>query len=424
MNFPPEPKEQYDLGFQSNSLEVMMDLFNKHGNIYRVYSPYRKTYTYVLSHPDYAKHILVNNQRNYVKGVGIDRVKILLGNGIMVSEGDYWKRQRRMIQPSFHRQVIAGLTDLMKEENHSKVKRWKELMEKSELMNITEETSDITLQIVLKSIFGNDLEKTIRTEGVNPFNLVKDETNRDLQFARRFRGLGKVIKKYKNEREEEKRIEHDFLSMLMETTDKETGEKMTEKELVDEVMTLIVAGHETTASVLNWAWYFLGTNKEVDEKLFQEVKKLGGEVPSFEQLSELPYTKMVIQESMRLYPPGWLLTRRALADDKIGDFDVPAKSDVFVSPYMIQRSPDIWEDPEAFIPERFEKEIPRYNYFPFAAGPRQCIGDFFALVEMQMHIAYMIQHFRVEYVEKAPLEIEPLVNLRTKNDLFLRLHPR
>jgi len=424
MNLPPESTEKIDLGFQPDSLDIMMDLFKTYGNIYRVYSPYRKTYTYVVTHPEYARHVLVNNQRNYTKGVGIDRVKILLGNGIMVSEGDYWRRQRRMIQPSFHRQVIAGLSDRMKAENLVLMRKWKRNCAEGELINVTEETSDITLQIVLRSIFSIDLENTVKESGENPFNLVKDETHRDLQFARRFRDLGKVIKKYKALRESEQRTEFDFLSMLMETVDKESGERMTEKELLDEVMTLIIAGHETTASVLNWVWYFLGTKPDVQEKVFQEVKKFHGEVPSFEQLNEISYTKMVIQETMRLFPPGWLLTRRAIADDNIGGYDVPAKSDVFVSPYMIQRSPEFWHDPEAFIPERFEKEVPRYEYFPFAAGPRQCIGDFFALVEMQMHIAYMLQHFNVKYVEKYPLEIEALVNLRTKNDLFLSLTPR
>lgn len=418
MHLPPGD-ETVDLGFAHNILDEIERLTAKYGNTFKVYSPTRKSYTFVTHEPDHVAHLLVKNNRNYTKGVGIERVKILLGNGIMVSEGAYWKRQRRMIQPSFHKKVIENMSRHMQDLNASLLDRWKQQAAKGEPINITQEMSEVTLEVVLRSLFSVDLPVLQGT--IRPFAMLTEDTGRNLSFAMKFRQLTALVKRVKLDREQSGRLEADFLSMLMESHDKESGEGMTEKELLDEVMTLIVAGHETTASVLNFAWYLIVKNPAIEAKLLEEMAFLEGRLPGFEDIPALSYTKQVLQEVMRLYPPGWMLTRRAIADDHLGEYDIPAGSDVFLIPYLIHRRADIWQEPEAFLPERFtaerEKERHKFAYFPFAAGPRQCIGDFFAMVEMQLHIASILPALQLLREEGLPT-LEPQINLRTTSDLL------
>jgi len=283
--------------------------------------------------------------------------------------------------------------------------------------------SELTLQVILFSIFSRDLDDQIKKTGVNPFALVSQVTSRDLQFALKFRSLSKDINEIIDLRLAENRSEKDFLSMLMESTDKETGEQMSRKQLLDEVMTLVVAGHETTAIVLNWAWHAIANNPDISEMLYQEAKYLNGNPPQFEDLSSLTYTRQVLEESMRLYPPAWLITRKALKEDHLGEYFIPAGTDIFISPYLVQRSPQFWDHPEVFDPSRFDpknaKDRHRFVYFPFGGGPRQCIGDYFSIVEMQIHLAFFIQYIKLEYLDQKPIELVPQVNLRTKHDLFM-----
>lgn len=424
MQLPPGD-ETVDLGFAHNILEEIERLTAKYGNTFKVYSPTRKAYTFVSHEPDHVAHLLVKNNRNYTKGVGIERVKLLLGNGIMVSEGSFWKRQRRMIQPAFHRKVIENMSLHMQDLNADLLRHWSEQAQAGKQVNVTQEMSVITLEVVLRALFSKDL---IHLKGSdNPFALLTQESGRDLSFAMKFRQLTALVKKVKVDRERDGRVEADFLSMLMETRDKETGKGMTEKELLDEVMTLIVAGHETTASVLNFAWFLIAKHPEVEERLLEEMAFLDGRLPDFEDIPRLNYTKQVLQEAMRLYPPGWMLTRRAIASDKLGSYEVPAGSDVFIIPYLIHRREDIWEQPESFLPGRFaperERERHKFAYFPFAAGPRQCIGDFFAMVEMQLHLASVLPALHLRRDEALP-ELEPQINLRTRKDLLFGVEQR
>jgi len=424
---PPGPEDPLDIGFTDNALELLTDFRTEYGDIFKVYSPFRKSYTYVLCDPEAVKHVLVTNNKNYTKGVGLDRVKILLGNGIMVSEGEEWRRQRRMIQPAFHKQVIERFAKEMENANREVLERWLEAANSNQTVNITKETSRITLDIVLNSIFSGDLEKITDEHGINPFYLVHDNHHRDLQFALNFRKLSKVVQNLVDTRRAEKRREFDFLSMLMETTDKDTGEYMTDKQLMDEILTLIVAGHETTAASLNWVWYLLASDSNRQHKLYEETQYLKGSFPQFSKLDELNYTNQVIKEALRLFPPGWLLTRRAINEDLVQEYYVEPNTDIFIPIYLIHRDENYWPDGNAFNPERFEnmsKEMPRFAYFPFAGGPRQCIGDFYALVEMTMNVAFISQHLRFELADKSPIELVPQINLRTKHDLFLKVFKR
>jgi len=419
--YPPGPEMPIELDADDDCLDQLTALFHQFGDISKVYSERRGAYTYLINDPEMIRHVMITNNRNYTKGIGIDRVKILLGNGIMGSEGDYWKKQRRMIQPAFHRKVIERLSEAIITANQELLNAWEENAHKGEPVNLTAELSKLTLKIVLQALFSTDLDVLEKPENPNPFALLTEEHTRDLNFALRFRALASTIRNMMQQREKDNRTEDDFLSMLMNARDPESDRGMTEKEIIDEMMTLIVAGHETTASALNWAWYLLGTHPRAYQQLKLEVEGLNSMLPAIQQLQHLNYTKQVIDETMRLYPPGWLLTRRAVADDQIGPYHVPAKTDIFISPYLMHRHPEYWEQPEHFKPERFsptaQKNRARFEYFPFGGGPRQCIGDYFAQVEMQIHLAMVIQKFDLQVILPEHIAMEAHINLRAREPL-------
>jgi cytochrome P450 len=426
---PPEPDTAFDIGSTEDSLEKMRELFARYGDIYRVYAPGRKSYTYVINHPDDVKRVLVSNHKNYTKGVGLDRVKILLGNGIMTSEGDFWRRQRYMMQPMFHRRVITEFARVIDAANERFIARWEAQAARGESVNVTDDMSSLTLDIVLRAVIGRDLERLTTESGGNPFAVVTEEPVRNLQFAYKFRSLGKLVAAVMRRRAGEADEHVDFLAMLMSARDKETGDPMGERELIDEVMTLVVAGHETTASALNWTWYLLALHPQVESQLHAEIAAAPpAEAASLAQMEALPYTQQVVSEALRLYPPGWLLSRRAIGADVLAGFEIPAGTDVLLSPYLLHRHPRFWPDPEAFKPERFasanEAARPRFAYMPFAAGPRHCIGETFALYEMLMHLYKVARHYRLTYLPAEPVELEAQINLRTKNPLYMRLERR
>jgi enediyne biosynthesis protein E7 len=408
----------------------MIELFARYGDTYRVFVPARGSYTYVIHHPDDVKRVLVGNHRNYTKGLGLDRVRILLGKGIMTSEGELWKRQRYMMQPFFHRRVITQFADLIAAANDRFLERCAGLAASGQPMNLTDEMSELTLGIVLRSIFGRDLERLTQQLGGNPFEVVTREPSRDLQFAYRFRSLTKLVAQLLARRRAEPAEEHfDYVAMLMSARDRDSGAPMGERELIDEIMTLIVAGHETTASGLNWTWYLLSQHPQAEARLHAEIDAAPETAaPGLAQMEALASTSQVVNEALRLYPPGWLLSRRTIEADVLGGYPVPAGTNVLLPLYLLHRHPRFWKDPESFRPERFapehEAERPRFAYMPFAAGPRHCIGETFALYEMLMHLYKVARHYRLVYVPDKPLELEAQINLRTRHPLHMRLERR
>ncbi|HEV3180339.1 MAG TPA: cytochrome P450 [Steroidobacteraceae bacterium] len=426
---PPEAELQFDVGSTDDSLERMIELFARHGDTYRVFVPARRSYTYVIHHPDDVKRVLVSNHKNYTKGVGLDRVRILLGKGIMTSEGELWKRQRYMMQPLFHRRVISAFANVIAQENDRFISRWELLAGRGELVSLTDEMSELTLAIVLRSIFGRDLDRLRQQLGGNPFEVVTREQSRDLQFAFKFRSLTKLVAQLLARRRAEPEEHFDYVAMLMEARDKESGEPMGERELIDEVMTLIVAGHETTASGLNWTWYLLSQHPQSEARLHAEIDAAPQlPAPGLAQMEALPYTQQVINEALRLYPPGWLLSRRTIEADVLGGYAVAPGTNVLLPLYLLHRHPRFWKDPESFEPARFapehEAERPRFAYMPFAAGPRHCIGETFALYEMLVHLYKVARRYRLVYVPDKPLELEAQINLRTRHPLHMRLERR
>jgi enediyne biosynthesis protein E7 len=426
---PPEAELQFDVGSTEDSLERMIELFARYGDTYRVLVPARRSYTYVIHHPDDVKRVLVSNHRNYTKGIGLDRVKILLGKGIMTSEGELWKRQRYMMQPLFHRRVITEFAELIAQVNDRCIARWERLAWAGELINLTDEMSELTLEIVLRSIFGRDLDRLSQQLRGNPFEVITREQSRDLQFAYKFRSLTKLVAQLIAQRRASAEQHFDYVAMLMNARDKESGAPMGERELIDEVMTLIVAGHETTASGLNWTWYLLSQHPQVEARLHAEVDAAAHlPSPSLSEVEALGCTRRVIDEALRLYPPGWLLSRRTIEADVLGGYPVAAGTNVLLPLYLLHRHPHFWQNPEAFDPERFapehEAKRPRFAYMPFAAGPRHCIGETFALYEMLVHLYKVARRYRLRYVPDKPLELDAQINLRTRYPLHMRLEAR
>ncbi len=428
---PPVAADAFDIGSTDDSLERMIELFALYGDIYRVFVPARRSYTYVVHHPDDVKHILVSNHRNYTKGIGLDRVKILLGNGIMTSEGEFWRRQRMMLQPLFHRRVITQFAEVIAAANDALLERWAGLERRGEPVNLTDEMSEMTLGIVLRSIFGRDLERMSAELGGNPFDVVTREQARNLHFAYKFRSLTRLVTDLIARRRESGEEHFDYVAMLMNARDKDTGAAMSERELIDEIMTMVVAGHETTASGLNWTWYLIAGHPEVEARLHAELdaSPVGAErAPSLAQVQQLTYTRQVIDEALRLYPPGWLLSRRTIGPDMLSGYPIPAGTNVLLPLYLLHRHPRYWKDPDAFTPERFaiehEAERPRFAYMPFAAGPRHCIGEAFALYEMLMHVQRAARVFRLVHEPRGPFALEAQINLRTGHPLYMRLERR
>jgi cytochrome P450 len=426
---PPGPAEGFDLGGSDESLARLRRYFGEYGDLYRVFAPARGVYNYVINHPEDIKRVLLSNHRNYTKGEGMDRVKILLGNGIMTSEGDFWRRQRRMMQPSFHRRVIDRFSSLVREVNDKFAARWGAQAARGRPVNISDDASELTLEIVLRSIFGSDLDRLERQLGANPFEVVAKEQNRDLKFAFRFRSLTKLVAELINRRRATPEEHFDFLELLMASRDRENGAVMSDKELIDEVLTLIVAGHETTAAALTWTWYLISQHPDAQARLEEEADRSSGDLPlSLDAAESLAFTHQVLQEALRLYPPGWLITRRTLEADDLGGYAIPPRTDVFISPYMLHRHPKFWSEPEKFDPERFAgvdaAERHRFSYIPFAVGPRHCIGENMAMFEMLVHLSAMTRRFRLARAGDDPIELEAQINLRPRSHLMMTVQPR
>jgi cytochrome P450 len=426
---PPGPAEGFDLGGSEESLALMRRCFAQYGDVYRIFAPSRGVYNYVINHPRDIKRVLLSNHRNYTKGEGMDRVKILLGNGIMTSEGDFWRRQRRMMQPSFHRRVLDRFGGLIRDVNENYAARWAVKAAAGEPINLTEDLSELTLEIVLHSIFGTDLARLERQLGANPFAVVAKEQNRDLKFAFRFRSLAKLVDDLIERRRRESEEHFDFLEMLMATRDRENDAPMSNKELIDEVMTLIVAGHETTAAALTWTWHLISQHRDTAAQLEAEADAVPDGTPlGLDAAESLAFTHQVIQEALRLYPPGWLFTRRTLEADELGGFAIGPRTDVFISPYLLHRHPEFWSEPEEFRPERFAgadaEERHKFAYIPFSVGPRHCIGENLALFEMLGHVSMMSRRFRLTRASNDPIELEAQINLRPRSNLMMKVEMR
>lgn len=420
----------------------------EHGDVvrYRV-GPFE---AYFVNHPEGVQRILQENHRNYNKDTFDYKVlKMAAGEGLLTSDGAFWLRQRRMIQPIFSRKRIDGFAALMVEQGEQLAARWLEQSGPDSCVDVAEDMMWLTLVIVGKALFQMELGEEAQEIG-SSFGMISEHlgtidaqtfipkwlpVGRVARFRKALGTLDGIVYRMINRRRAElqTRKEHpegdDLLSLLLLAVDPETGEKMDDKQVRDEAITLLVAGHETTANALAWTWYLLSEHPEVEARLHQELDTvLGGRAPTVADLQQLPYTLMVIEESMRLYPPAWLLSRKAVEADTICGMRIPAGANVTASPYVTQRHPDAWEDPERFWPERFSPEKSegrdRYAHFPFGGGPRLCIGRHFAMMEMHLVLAHLAQHFCLKLHPDAKVVPEPLITTRPKYGLKMSIHKR
>lgn len=426
---PTGPDEQHTIGPDPGTLAFLSRHIPRYGDLMLVRSQDRRDPSFVLSNPAHIRQVLLGNHENYAKGVGFERVKMLLGNGIIVSDGEVWRRQRTMMQPGFSRTNIARLSEDMRRQNLALRDEWERLADGGATLDITTAMSRLGLSVILRAIFSTDLDRMIQQEGANPFAFLAEDPTRDLNTAVRFRHLGKLVLDYVHQRRRTGARPFDLLSLMMDARDKQTGTSMNDKELLDEINTLIIAGHETSAGTLNWAWYLLDRHPEVETRLLAEIAgRLPGEDFSFDQLMGLDYMACFLKETLRLYPPVWLYSRRALADDTLGEFHVPRGAHIFIAPYLLHRQPALWPDPERFDPDRFDAArsppVDRYAFVPFSAGARRCIGEYFSFVEMQMHLAILLPRFRLRWTADRPVELDPAVNLRTRHSLHMTIARR
>jgi cytochrome P450 len=425
--------------FRRNTLRTFVDLWRAHGDLVC----FRGLWTsFMLIDSHHIEYVLQTNSRNYRKGKNYEEVKASTGNGLFVSEGDVWLRQRRLAQPAFHRQRIASFARIMTDSVEAMLERWQPLAERGVSVKVDEEMLRLTLGIVGKALFSRDLSDEADTMSQSFEVIRKHTTNRIMSVVkfpasfptlqnRRFRqavaNAGRIVYGLIAERRRGQGNPDDLLSLLMAARDEETGEGLSDKELRDQAITIIGAGYETTTQALAWTWYLLAKHPEIENRLRAEVSDvLGGRTPAFEDLPKLKYTLMVFQEAMRLYPPLWMMSRAAINADEIGGYRVPAGSEILLLPYITHRHPKYWENPEEFFPEHFSPEKqaarPRFAYFPFGGGSRQCIGNNFALMEAQLIIATVAQKYRLRLADERKIEPETSVTLRPSRSLKMTLH--
>ncbi len=398
---------------------------------------------YQLSHPDHIQQVLQSNFANYRKGRDYSILRLSLGEGLLNSEGARWQRQRKMTQPAFQSQQVASFMRIMAAHAAALLQRWEIFAGEGSVFDVVPEFMSLTLTIVSQALFTANLESDTaaiqdmlavgREYSVNrAWSVVRlplaVPTRRNRQYRKSISDFQAIIDRLIAERRRTSARTNDLLTMLMEARD-EAGRPMSDRQLRDEVATLVTAGHETTTLVLAWTCFLIATRPDVMERMAAEAASLNGNAPAYEDLSKLKYTRSVIEEVMRLYPPVWVLSRTAKEADSIGGYRIAARSEILIFPYITHRHPKWWPDPESFRPERFAPENstarPRFAYLPFGAGPRTCVGLNFAVTEIMVVLALLLQRFRMELaIDAIAVRAEPSVTLRPNPGVFIRLHRR
>lgn len=409
-------------------LALLGESRRRHGDIHTL--DFGVTSMVALCHPRHAQQVLRDNARNYRKGGTLwSSLRTLLGNGLAVSEGEFWLRQRRLMQPHFHRQRLAGMTELMTAAIADELRDWHE----GEPRDANPVLSRITMKVITRTMFASDIEPDELAEFGPLLSYVLDSVFVGMftqalprwlpvpgqrRYALALARLDALLRRVIARRRQSGATTPDLLGMLLGLVDDETGEAMSDQQLVDEVMTMFLAGHETTAATIGWAFALMDRAPAVMQRLRAEVDEaLGGRRPGFADIPRLAYARKIVQETLRLYPSVWFLPRTAIADDVIDGYAIPAGTTVAPIVYTIQRHPACWDRPDEFIPERFAAELPGRHplaWLPFGAGPRLCIGKEFALMEGQLLLAMIVQAF----------DVLPVAGARVSPDVSTTLRPR
>jgi enediyne biosynthesis protein E7 len=440
---PPGPPRRAAPGIlrqlRADRLGLMSGAVREYGDAVRVAIGPKKLY--IFNHPEHAKHVLADNAANYHKGIGYTEAKRALGDGLLTSEGSLWKEQRRTIQPVFQHKRIAAQADVIVDEALRLVERLR-AHQGGGRVDVLDEITALTLGVLGSTLLDADLG-AFDSIG-HSFEAVQDQAMFEMETLglvprwlplrgqRAFRAartdLERIVELLVAQRKANP-IESgdDVLTRLIASTAKETDKRVADRRMRDELVTLLLAGHETTASTVGWTLKLVAEHPGVRQRLHEEaVAVYGDRRPGYADLTRLRYTHMVLQEAMRLYPPVWILPRRALAEDEVGGYHVPAGAEVLISPYTMHRHPRYWPDPDRFDPERFDPDVqtdrPRYAHIPFGAGPRFCVGNHLGLMEATFIISTLMRDLRLERVPGFEVKPEPMMSLRLGGGLQLTVH--
>jgi cytochrome P450 len=441
---PPGPKglPLFGLAFQflRDSLGTLRRLAREYGDIVCV--PVVNQHRIFLNHPDYIEQVCIVQQAKFHKSkLTKDVTQRLLGQGLLISEGDFWRRQRRLAQPAFHRSRINEYGATMVERAEVRMKQWRD----GDVRDITQEMMAMTLDIAVRTLFGSTLQAEAEQVGDSlgylmryslrkarsPIKIPENwPTPANRRATRETQFLDSLVYGIIKERQAEGNTNHhhDLLAMLMSAMD-EDGTQMTPRQLRDESMTLFLAGHETTALTLSWAWYMLSENPAAEARLHEELHGiLAGRAPELADFERLPYLRAVVNETLRLYPAAYILARTSVAPCTIAGYDFPADTTMIMAQWVMHRDLRYFDDPEVFQPERWlnglENRLPAGAYFPFGDGPRRCIGQGFALLESALVLATVAQKYRFKLVPGHPVIPDPLVTLRAKHGIRMTFHGR
>jgi cytochrome P450 len=394
----------------------------------------------LISNSDYAEQVLVKNHRNFIKfPLFFRHVQAIFGQGLLTSEGEFWHRQRRLAAPAFHLQRVHGYGAAMVQDTERMLADWRP----GELRDAHTDMMALTLRVAAKTLFNAEVDEHVAEIGEAFDTIVEEIVSRtrrpiripdvipipgNVRYLRSVRRIDRLVNAIIKQRRRDGGDHGDLLSMLMMARD-DDGQPMSDRQLRDEVITLLIAGHETTALALSWTWYLLSQNPDVDAKLAAELREvLGGRVPTVSDLPRLKYTEQVITESMRLYPPAWGIGREAIADCEIGGYAIPGGTTVLISAWVSHRNPKHFPEPLVFRPERwagdFAATLPRFAYIPFGGGPRICIGNRFAMMEAVLILATVAQRFRLEWQSDHPVVPLPSITLRPKGGVWAKVVPR
>jgi cytochrome P450 len=425
--------------FKHDRLAFLTRMARTYGDIVQwPFGPFR---TWLVTHPDYVHQILTTDAAKFHKSAITKRsLGPTIGNGLILSEGDFWRHQRTLIQPAFHIKRIQEYARVMVDYAVRILDEWRP----GQVRDIHHDMMKLTLAIVSKALFDADISDRADNIGATVTQLVEVSNRlamsilippewvptRDNRLNSEIRRrLSDITLGFIKQRRASGEDKGDLLSMLLQTKDGDTGRAMSDKQVVDESITLMMAGHETTATALTWTFYLLSQNPRVEAALHAELDRvLTGRLPGFDDLPRLPYTEMVIKESMRLYPPVWAIPRQAIAEVSIGGYTMPKGQIVLLSPWVSHHDGRYFTDPESFAPERwagdFEKQLPKGAYFPFGGGPRICIGNSFAMMEARLLLAALVQNYSLSLAPGQAVDTEPLVTLRPRYGMKMMLHAR
>ncbi|HZW02487.1 MAG TPA: cytochrome P450 [Anaerolineaceae bacterium] len=397
---------------------------------------------YLVTGPEEVKYVLQDHHHNYRKGY--DQARPLMGNGLVTSEGSFWLKQRRLIQPMFNRGRLAFFSNFMTQATEEMLQRWQTAAERGDTLDMADEMMRLTQTIIVRAMFSTEIGDqagalgTAFDEALGYLNrvlfspsplLTTLPTPANRRHQRALQYLDDFIYGLITAKRRSGEDSNDLLSLLVFSRDEETGEGMDDRQIRDELMTIFLAGHETTANALAWTWYLLSKNPQVETRLVAEIDSvLDGQPPAMDDLQKLVYTPLVLHEALRLYPPAWMFARHAVEDDVVGGYAIPKGEMLMFSPYVTHRLPEHWPKPDRFDPERFlperSQDRHRFAYYPFGGGPRLCLGNNFALTEAQLVLARVLQRFRLHLIAGVEVRPTPIATLQPRPGVPMTLEPR